>query len=352
MPSNERSGIAIQQRQRQGDTATYHYIDNQAKAIRQVGRILIDLIPKVYDTARVVKIMAEDGSDADVAVVPDAAQAHQHVQPQPQPDGSVAAVPLSPEQAKQAQEDPNQPDPRVIFNPNIGTYDVEADVGPPYGTQRQEAANAFSQIMQQNPAAFQIVGDFWAANSDFPGADELADRLKRGLPPQYKSGIDPQVQQISQQAQQMHQQAQAFLQKADQEIIALKQENRELKLQLRDKGVGNVIDDYRAETERLKAVGQIDPHSLQIVVRQLVEDMWQTKLEPMLHRHADIQGELTQRMAPPQPMNGNGGNGGPQNGADGGDGNGGGNGAASPQPPPAVPPMPTAGAGQTPPPMQ
>jgi hypothetical protein len=354
MPSNERSGIAIQQRQRQGDTATYHYIDNQAKAIRQVGRILLDLIPKVYDTARIIKILHEDGSEQDVAVVPDAREAHQHVQPQP--DGSVAQ--LTPEQAKQAQEDPNQPDPGVIFNPNVGTYDVEADVGPSYGTQRQEAANAFSTIMQQNPAAFQIVGDFWAENSDFPGADELADRLKRGLPPQYKAGIDPQVQQISQQAQQMHQQAQQFLAKADQEIIQLKQENRELKLQLKDKSVSHVIDDYDAETRRLAAVGNIDPHSLQIVVRQLVEDMWNTKLEPMLHAHADIQGQLAARTAPPQPMNGNGGNGGSGpsagagNGADGGDGNGGGNGAAPTQPPPAVPPAPAAGAGQTPPPMQ
>jgi len=358
MPSNERSGIAIQQRQRQGDTATYHYIDNQAKAIRQVGRILIDLIPKVYDTARIVKIMAEDGSDSDVAVVPNAQAAHQHVQPQQQPDGSVAAVPLSPEQAKQAQEDPNQPDPKIIFNPTIGEYDVEADVGPAYGTQRQEAANAFSQIMQQNPQAFQVVGDFWAQNSDFPGADELADRLKRGLPPQYKSGIDPQVQQISQQAQQMHQQAQAFLAKADQEIIALKQENRELQLQLKDKSVSHVIDDYDAETRRLSAVGKIDPHSLQIIVRQMVEDMWQTKLEPMLHAHADIQGQLTQRMAPPQATNGagngtgNGAGNGATNGADGGNGNGGGNGAAPPQMAPAVPPAPGMGAGQTPPPMQ
>jgi hypothetical protein len=147
----------------------------------------------------------------------------------------------------------------------------------------------------------------------------------------------------------MHQQAQAFLAKADQEIIQLKQQNRELQLQLKDKGVGNVIDDYRAETERLKAVGQIDPHSLQIIVRQMVEDMWQTKLEPMLHAHADIQGQLTQRMAPPQPQNGNGGAG---SGAGAPDGNGGGNGAAAPQLPPAVPPGPTAGAGQTPPPMQ
>ena len=177
MPSNERSGVAIQQRQRQGDTATYHYIDNQAKAIRQVGRILIDLIPKIYDVRRVVMTLAEDGSEAKVVVAPDAPEAHQNMGQGP--GGQPAA--LSNGQAQQQAEDPEQPDPTVIFNPNVGTYDVEADVGPSYGTQRQEAANAFSQIMQQNPAAFQVVGDFWATNSDFPGADELADRLKRGL---------------------------------------------------------------------------------------------------------------------------------------------------------------------------
>ena len=66
-------------------------------------------------------------------------------------------------------------------------------------------------------------------------------------------------------------------------------------MQLKDKSTSNVIDDYRAETDRLKAVGSIDPQALQIVVRQLVEDMWQTKLEPMLHAHADIQGQLARR---------------------------------------------------------
>ena len=140
----------------------------------------------------------------------DAPQAHQQVMQQP--DGSTA--PVNAEQAQVAQEDPNSPDPRIIFNPNVGTYDVEADVGPAYGTQRREAANAFSQIMQQNPAAFQVVGDFWAQNSDFPGADQLADRLKRGLPPQYKPGPDPQVQAVSQQAQPAMQHAQTLLAEA------------------------------------------------------------------------------------------------------------------------------------------
>src|SRR4029077_9491689 len=83
MPSNERSGIAIQQRQRQGDTATYHYIDNQAKGIRQIGRILIDLIQKVYDTRRVVMTLAEDGDENRVMVAPDSPEAHQFVGPGP-----------------------------------------------------------------------------------------------------------------------------------------------------------------------------------------------------------------------------------------------------------------------------
>ena len=320
MPSNERSGIAIQQRQRQGDVATYHYIDNQSKAIRQVGRILLDLIPKVYDTPRVVKIMGFDNSENDVAIDPNAPAAHQSIQKQP--DGSIAQ--LSPEQAKIAQDDPNQPNPAIIFNPTVGDYDVEADVGPAYGTQRQEAANAFAQIMAQNPAAFQVVGDFWAQNSDFPGAEELADRLKRGLPPQYQSGApDPQVQQVKAASQQMQQHAQQLLGQADQQIEALTKQVAQLTTQLKDKAVEHTLDDYNAETNRLKAVGQIDQHAVQLIVRQMLEDMWQTKLDPMLQRHADIQGDVAARMTPPQPA----------------DGTGGGNGATPPASAPAAPAM-------------
>jgi Phage P22-like portal protein len=307
MPSNERSGIAIQQRQRQGDTATYHYIDNQAKAIRQVGRILIDLIPKIYDTRRVVMTLAEDGDENQVMVDPQAQESHQFVAPGP----NGQPQPLSPGDAQKLQDNPELPDPRIIFNPNVGTYDVEADVGPAYGTQRQEAANAFSQIMAQNPAAFQVVGDFWAENSDFPGAQELADRLKRGLPPQYRAGPDPQVQAITQQAQQMQQQAQQLLQKADAEIATLKAQIVHQQTLLQDKGQdlaikshSVAIDDYEAETKRLQALGGIDPMSLQIVVRQLLRDMMQTDIVPMLHEHAATEGALQAAAAPPVPMNG------------------------------------------------
>jgi hypothetical protein len=299
MPSNERSGVAIQQRQRQGDTATYHYIDNQAKAIRQVGRILIDLIPKIYDVRRVVMTLAEDGSEAKVVVAPDAPEAHQNMGQGP--GGQPAA--LSNGQAQQQAEDPEQPDPTVIFNPNVGTYDVEADVGPSYGTQRQEAANAFSQIMQQNPAAFQVVGDFWATNSDFPGADELADRLKRGLPPQYKAGPDPQVQAVTQQAQQMQQQAQGLLQKADAEIAMLKAQLVHQQEQAKDKSQELETDSYKAETDRLKAIGAVDPMLVQMIARQLWENMQQTDIAPHIQNHAALEQSL---MPPPQPTNGGG----------------------------------------------
>jgi hypothetical protein len=293
MPSNERSGIAIQQRQRQGDTATYHYNDNQAKGIRQIGRILIDLIPKVYDVRRVVMTLAEDGTENKVMVAPDAPDAHQFVGQGPA--GRPQA--LSPGDAQKMQEDPQQPDPSVIFNPTVGAYDVEADVGPAYGTQRQEAFNAFSQLIQQNPQAFQVVGDFWADNADFPGADELADRLKRGLPPQYRAGPDPQVQHITQVASQL-------AQKADAEIASLKDQLAQHQAKLDDKSEDLKVKDYAAETDRLKVVGGIDPMALQIVVRQLIRDMMQTDIVPMLQNHASLESGLQATMAPPAPANG------------------------------------------------
>jgi hypothetical protein len=318
MPSNERSGTAIQQRQRQGDNATYHYIDNQAKAIRQVGRILLDLIPKVYDTTRVMRILAEDGSDSEVIVAPGAPAAHQRVRLTPQ-----GPQPIGPDQADADQEQDNVPDPRIIFNPNVGRYDVEADVGPSFGTQRQEAANAFTQILANNPAAFQVVGDFWAKYQDFPGADQLAKRLERGLPPQYKPGPDPQVQKLMQAGQQMQAQAQQLLKQADAEIARLNADNVRLKEQAVDKHGELVVDEYKAETDRLKVVAGADPLALQVIVRRMVTDMLQENLPAWVAHHGALEQQLQANVQAAQPQP-------PMNGGDGGTGNGGGNGAAPP----------------------
>jgi hypothetical protein len=295
-PGNERSGTAIQQRQREGDTATYHYIDNQAKGIRQIGRICLDLIPKIYDVARVIKIMAEDGSQSDVHLDPNAPTAHQHMMPG---QAGQPPVPVTPEQADAAQQDPKQPDPMLIFNPQIGAYDVEADVGPSYGTQREEAANAFTQIMSANKEAFAIVGDFWAQNSDFPGADELAERLKRGLPPQYKPGPDPQMLQLQQQLQQVTQHGQTIAKQADAEVSHLQAQIVLLKEQAKDKSGKTDNETYDAETRRLVAVANADPAAAKVIYRTMLSQLIGAPALPIMQLHDEADAEHAQSIAPP-----------------------------------------------------
>jgi hypothetical protein len=298
-PSNETSGKAINARQRQGDNATYHVIDRLASAIRFTGRIIIDLIPKVYDTPRILMIMGEDGTQTQVHVEPDAPLAHQTTldpnAPPPQPSMNGQTDP----DAARAQA------LRTIFNPKVGQYSVVADVGPAYATKRQEAANAFSQIMANNPSAFQVVGDFWARNEDFPGADELAARLKLGLPAQYKAGQpDPQVQQLQAALQHTTQNAQQTLQQADAEIATLKAQVVHLTEQAKDKQAEIAIDDYKAETDRMKVAGSIDPLAMQVVVRQLLRDMLQTELPGLIAHHGGMEMALqgnVQAAAPPDP---------------------------------------------------
>lgn len=150
--SNETSGRAILARQSEGDSATFAWIDNQARSIRQLGRILVDLIPKIYDTERVVRIRGKDGAE-------DFAPINHQVY------------------------DPVADEVRIINDLSRGKYDVAVSVGPSYKTQRLEAANSLMQFVQAVPQAGQVAMDLIAKNMDWPGAEQLAERLKRVLPP-------------------------------------------------------------------------------------------------------------------------------------------------------------------------
>jgi hypothetical protein len=298
-PSNETSGKAINARQRQGDNATYHVIDRLASAIRYTGRIILDLIPRVYDTKRALMIMGEDGTQTQVHLDPEAPQPHQTTLDPRQPPQQPSMNP---------QQDPDserQQALRTVFNPLKGRYAVVADVGPSYATKRQEAFNAFSQVIAQNGAAFQVIGDFWAKNADFPGSDEMAARLKQGLPPQYKANTpSPEVQQLTQAAQQMQQHAQELLQKADAEIAQLKAQVVHAQEQLKDKSEELKIKDYDSETKRLDVVSGIDPMGSQVVVRQMIRDMLQDELGELLKHHGEMEMALqsnVQAAQPPEP---------------------------------------------------
>lgn len=238
------SGVAIDKRQRQGDNATYHYIDNQAIGIQFTGKIFIDLIPKIYDTPRILKILAEDGQQAEVKVDPNAQQAFKQ-----EPDPISGAV-------------------QNIFNPNIGIYDVQAAVGPAWATRRAEAFNALQQVIQKSPDLMMSIGDVLFKNADFPGADIIADRLSRGVPANLKGeGPPPEVQQLQQQLNAVQQ----LLQKTTDEL------SKE-KLKAVDYHQENSIRAYDAETKRLGAVQPgITPEQMTLLVQQAVSDALNTK---------------------------------------------------------------------------
>lgn len=248
MMGNERTGEAIKQRQDQSDTSTYHFQDNYEAALQSLGRILIDVIPKVYDTARVLKVVAEDGVEKDVEIDPGARMAYfQEMDHR----GEVA---------------------RRIFNPAIGKYDVAATVGPEYGTKRDESRDAMTLILTQAPNLTGVIGDLLLKSMDFDEAQEAAQRLKRMVPPQaLGKGPTP----TEQQQQQAIQALQAALGRS-----LDKQAKDQLKLvgkdQMRD------IDSYKAETERMKVLAPMAPQEFQALVAQLVQEALATQLAPII----------------------------------------------------------------------
>ena len=245
MEGNEKSGVAIQQRQRQGDNATYHYIDNLALAIRFLGKQLIDLIPKIYDTKRIVKILAEDGVEHEVQIDPQAQQAYQVKQEQ---------------QYETVQS---------IFNPTVGRYDVEADIGPAYATRRQEAFQALTQLMQKNPELMHVAGDLMFKAADFPMADKIAERLKP------KQGPTPQEQEAAKQMQGLSE----LVQKLSGEVTRLKAD-RSIEEQQKD------IDRYKAITERMKVL-----LPLETTPADLDRMMHELRLAEQQNTHSMMQGE-------------------------------------------------------------
>lgn len=201
-PSNEKSGVAIQQRQRVGDIATYHYPDNMSHAIRHAGRIMVDLIPQIYDTERVARTLGEDGN--------------------------AEVVRLSTEQSGEVQDAAGKIS--TIYNLNVGKYDVAVSTGPSFNTKRQDAFASMAQMTQANPNLWGVIGDLLVKNMDWPGADEMAKRMRATIPPEIlqddqdqdgdQSQLTPehmeQMQQMQQAFEQLQEQAQQLAQENEQ----------------------------------------------------------------------------------------------------------------------------------------
>ena len=204
--SNETSGVAIRARQREGDVSTFHFIDNLSRAIRHAGRILIDLIPKVYSKDRIIRILGEDGKPRTVKVAP----GQQQQQPEQEEGDETAAV-------------------DKIYDLTAGKYDLTVKSGPAYTTLREETREELIVLIREGgEQAARILGPMYLRHSDWPGADDAADKIEQG-------GVDPGVQQEMDGLRQ---------QLAENDIkaqeMALKQQELELK-------------GFEAETDRIRA---------------------------------------------------------------------------------------------------
>lgn len=262
---NAKSGVAINSRQRQGDRATFHFVDAQSAAIRNCGKQLIDLIPKIYDTKRVMRISASDGSILNVTIDPEAEQGYQKL-----------------DNSQNIQNDKSQQMDEIIFNPNVGIYDVISEVGPSFATKRQEAFNALTQIAAQNKEFMGIAGDILWKVADFPEAQILAERWRRIIPKNITGdALDPAIEQTMHQASDKIIQLQGFIAKATQELADKGADNDVKKYQAETNRKTAAADaarkDYEAETNRLIALGNAGPivkaEQVEPIIAQLTDGM-------------------------------------------------------------------------------
>lgn len=241
---NEQSGRAIIARQTEGDTSTFHFIDNLSRAIRHLGRIVVDLIPKVYTGERIIRVLGVDNKEPTNVQL-----------------GKLEQVP-------QSEFDGEGFNTSRIYDLSLGKYDVTVDAGPSFATKRQEAAYQMTEMVRAYPQLMQIAGDLLAENLDWPGADELAKRMKAMLPPQLQQNQEAMA--LQQQLQMVQQQAQAAISQLQAQFEQLKQDKM-----LEMKKIE--IDAYNAETNRLKATqAGMQPEQVQALVMQTLQQVMQT----------------------------------------------------------------------------
>lgn len=220
--SNETSGKAIQARQREGDVSALTYYDNGNASVLEVGDVINQLIPQIYDGTRIIRTIGEDESTKLVTI-----------------------------------NDPMDPQ-----SPNLATgkYDVAISTGASYTTRRAEAAEAMMNAIQVFPELMSIAGDLIVKAQDWPGAEELSERLIKTIPPQLLSdkeqkerGDQPDFNAIMQQQAQVQEQ----MQQAQDELQKLQQENQTLKTKAAIEDQKLKIEQFKAETDRLIAYADI-----------------------------------------------------------------------------------------------
>jgi hypothetical protein len=159
--SNEKSGKAIMARRVEGDIANYAYSNNLARAMKYTAKIVLELIPVIYDTPRMIRILGEDGAEKIIKVN------QQYMDPMGKPK---------------------------MHNLSAGKYDVVASPGPSYTTRREESVASMLDFLKVYPQAAPATADLVVKALDWPGKDEFQKRLEKMVPPGIKEPTQEEMQ--------------------------------------------------------------------------------------------------------------------------------------------------------------
>lgn len=198
----DQSGVAIQRLNTQAQTSNFHFIDNLSRALRHAGRIIVQWIPHIYDGPRTIRIIGDDGTE-------DLLKVNQAIG-----------------------EDDSQ---SRSYSLDKGDYDVTIDVGPSYQTRRQEAVASMLDFIKSYPPGAQLVGDLLVKNMDWPGAREVAERLRKIVPPGIADDPNKKSPPIPPEAQQQMSQMNQMIQMLTQELQAAASEIKTRKFDLESK---------------------------------------------------------------------------------------------------------------------
>jgi len=157
---NETSGRAILARQQEGDIGTFLYIDNLRHAVERVGVTILDMLPRVYDSERTIQVMEENGDTKPYRIN------------ETMPDGTERNA-LS-----------------------TGAFEVRVSTGPSYRSKQEETAQMMIELIRSMPSIANVAGDILVKSLDFPGSDEVAERLEQAI--QGPQEPDPMQQQAAQ----------------------------------------------------------------------------------------------------------------------------------------------------------
>jgi hypothetical protein len=287
--SNETSGVAINARKVEGDTSTFNFPDNVARAINHTGVILLDVIPKVYGRDRIIRVLGEDETPETKAIgvempVMDPETGQPQMQQEVDPNTGQPVV------------DPETGEPVMIpmtriLDLTVGKYDIAVQTGPSYTTRRQEALQHMTEIFKTVPDAAQAALDIYMKATDMPMADELSKRFKEHF---NLGGPSPETQQLQGQLEEMGGQ----LEQAGAQMQQLQAENEQLKskadAEAQQFQIKAQLDMEKLAVEREKLALereslQLEQHKLQLEAQKIAADLEKARIAAQASRPMMLQ---------------------------------------------------------------